>query len=139
MKNLSSIVGLSLAVMVGSSLAADTPNIVGTWEATSGYWSQTGTDSNPALAELSQKSVQQNIIIQVQQGNAFHGTTIRYSGESRNLAGVIGPDGRSLFFSIDYGAGTGLLSEDGNQMRYCGTTIQVTRNFAFCTIFKRVK
>ena len=80
MKNLSSIVGLSLAVMVGSSFAADAPNIVGTWEATSGYWSQTGTDSNPAPAELSQKPVQQNIIIQVQQGNAFHGATIRYSG-----------------------------------------------------------
>ena len=133
------LVAFSFVVMVGSSVAADGPNLVGTWEAISGYWSQTGTDSNPAPAELSQKPVQQNIIIQAQQGNAFHGLTIRYSGESRNLAGVIGPDGKSLFFSIDYGAGTGLLSEDGNQMRYCGTTLQLTRNFAFCTTFKRVK
>jgi len=138
MKNLFLVV-LSFAMMTGSSFAADGPNIVGTWEAISGYWSQTGTDSNPAPAELSQKSVQQNIIIQAQQGNAFNGVKVRFSGECRFLAGVIGPDGRSLFLSIDYGAGTGLLSEDGNQMRYCGTTIQLTRNFAFCTMFKRVK
>jgi len=138
MKLKSIIIG-GLFVQAGLTFAANTPNIVGVWEATSGYWSQTGTDSNPAPVELSQKPIQQNIIIQSQQGNAFHGITIRHSGESRNLAGVIGPDGSSLVISIDYGTGTGLLAEDGAQMSYCGTTIQLTRNFAFCTIFKRVK
>jgi len=137
--NLKSIIIAGVFLHTGLTFAADAPNIVGTWEATSGYWSQTGTDSNPAPVELSQKPIQQNLIIQAQQGNTFHGTTIRSSGESRNLAGVIGPDGKSLIFSIDYGAGTGLLTEDGSQMRYCGTTIQLTRNFAFCTIFKKVK
>jgi len=138
MKLKSIIIG-GLFLQAGLTFAANTPNIVGVWEATSGYWSQTGTDSNPAPVELSQKPIQQNIIIQSQQGNAFNGITIRNSGESRNLAGVIGPDGKSLIISIDYGAGTGLLAEDGAQLSYCGTTIQLTRNFAFCTIFKRVK
>jgi hypothetical protein len=136
---LKSIIVLGLLTQAGQAFAVDIPNIVGTWEATSGYWSQTGTDSNPAPTELSQNSIHQNLIIVNQQGNAFHGKTIRSSGESRNLAGVIGLNGKSLFVSIDYGTGTGSLSEDGSEIWYCGTTIQLTRNFAFCTTFKKMR
>lgn len=135
---LKSIIIAGLVLQSGLTFAAP-PNMVGTWEAVSGYWAGTGTEMNPAPAELSQKPVQQKLVIGVQEESAFHGVSIRQGGESRNLAGVIGPDGRSLVFSIDYGTGSGTLSADGTQMTNCGTTIQLTRNFAFCTVFKKAK
>ena len=49
MKLISVIIG-ALFLQSGIALAA-APNLVGTWEPVSGYWSATGTESNPAPAE----------------------------------------------------------------------------------------
>lgn len=128
----------TIFLQVGTAFAA-APNLVGTWEAVSGYWASTGTDSKPAPAELAQKPVQKKLVIQAQQGNAFNGASIRYTGESRLLAGVIAADGKSLLFSTDYGISSGSLSKDNSQINFCGTTIELNRNMAYCTTFQKVK
>ena len=105
----------------------------------SGNWSATGTESHPAPAELFQKPLHQKLIIVAQQANAFNGSNVLYNGKSRFLAGVIGLDGKSLVLSIDNGVSTGLFNPDNSQISFCGISILSTRNFAFCTVFKRAK
>ena len=138
MKLISVIIG-ALFLQSGIAFAAATPNLVGTWDAVSGYWSATGTESNPAPAEQFQKPVHQKLIIAAQQEKTFNGNTFLYNGQSRFIAGVIGADGKSIILSSDNGSSAGSVNQDNNQISICGASILSTRNFAFCTVFKRAK
>ncbi len=137
MKQIKVILG---AVLLQAGVAlADAPNLVGNWEVVSGYSALNGTSTNPAPSELFQTPMYKDLIIDDQKENAFTGHLTRDNGEKRFLAGVFGPDGKSVFLSTDNGSHIGSVSQDNNQLSTCGNTVSSTRNRSYCTVFKRVK
>ena len=137
MKKIKVMLGV-VPVQAGAALATAL-NLVGSWEVVSGYSSLNGTSTNPAPTELSQTPMYKDLIIDDQKENVFTGHLTRDNGEKRFLAGVFGPDGKSVFLSTDNGSHIGSVSQDNNQLSTCGNTVSSTRNRSYCTVFKRVK
>lgn len=138
MKLIKLIIGV-LSLQVGVAFASTAPNLVGNWEAVSGYWSFTGSVENPAPSKLSQKPLHTKMTISEQEGSVFVGKIVRYDGELREVAGAIHPDGKTIDLSIDNSETRAILSQNNNQLSSCGTTVSISHNRAFCTIFRKVK
>ena len=127
------VVGLG----AGFTYAAESPQLIGSWEASSGYWAYIGTAANPAPPEFSQTPLHIKLNVVEQKGNAFSGHMTRYDGERRNLVGVISPDGKSIYLSLDNAIENASLSKNNAELITCGTTVQTVHNRAHCTVFKR--
>jgi hypothetical protein len=138
MKKVMQLIVCQVILLCGFAHAAQPPSLIGTWEATSGYWVYSGTASNPAPTEFSQKPLHAKMIITEQKDNTFSGSMLRYDDQIRNIVGVISPDGNTVLFSIDNGAESGVLSKNKTEFSGCGTTVRADHNRAYCTVFKKV-
>jgi len=136
MKNLA-MVCLSFAVFAGSSYAADAPNIVGTWKASSGAYSSTGTELKKAPAVLSQQPWHSEIKILEQKGRVFNGSTKRPEGSELMLAGTFAANGKNFTISTDKGILTGTY--EAGKLEYCGATLSTEYNLTFCSSLEKVK
>ena len=135
-KLMAAVAGL-IGLGSGFSYAADSPQLIGAWEASSGYWAYAGTAANPAPVEFSQTPLHIKLNVTEQKGNAFSGYMTRYDGDKRNLVGVIAPDGKSIYLSLDSAIENASLSKNNSELTACGITVQTVHNRAHCTVFKR--
>jgi len=136
MKSLS-LVGLSFAVIAGSSFAADAPNIVGTWKASSGVYSTTGTESKKAPPVLSQQPWHSEIKIIEQKGRVFNGVSKRTDGSDLMFSGAFAANGKNFSISADKGIWTGTY--EAGKLDYCGATVSMEYNLSFCNSVEKVK
>lgn len=134
-----SLLCLSLVALTGASHAVEPemPNMVGTWKASTGVYTRTGTESKKAAPVLSQQPLQAEIKFVEQKGRVFHGVVKGANGLVFHMAGVLEKDGKSFKISSDRSISTGTF-EDG-KIEYCGATISRDYNLVFCSTLEKVK
>ena len=134
---LKSIIVGGLVVQAGLVFAADPPNIVGTWKASSGAYSTTGTDSKKAAPVLSQQSWHSELKIMEQKGRVFNGVSKRPDGSDLLFAGTFAANGKNFTVSADKGIWAGTY--EAGKLEYCGATISTEYNLTFCSSFEKAK
>lgn len=131
------LIAIALVFLSGSSFAADAPNVLGTWKASSGVYSKTGTDAKKAAPVLSQQPWQSEFKITDQKGRVFNGATKRPDGSELLFAGAFSINGKNFTISADRGILMGTY--ESGKLEYCGSTISTEYNLAFCSTMERVK
>jgi hypothetical protein len=111
-----------VTILSTHAIAAEVPNVVGTWAISSRANSAT-SDQPAAIASLAVKILRQ-------EGDSFSGTLVGPKGKSERFVGSFRRDGRLFVYSSDKTAGTGKVQ--GNEMEICRTD-------AGCALFVRSK
>jgi hypothetical protein len=140
----------AILVGAGSALAADMPNMLGTWIQVKHDGIYSGTASNPAPVKIhrSPPEAPVKMVINYQDGNLFSGESFynkdnNHTVEDKKLGlkslftGVIKEDGKSFLRSDDFAIVTGEIV--GDKINHCYASIKETTNFAGCSVFERVK
>jgi hypothetical protein len=100
-----------VALLSSSGIAADFPNVIGTWMIA--HKGRPVTSYQAAeLASLSVKIAQQD-------GESFSGTIIGLKGKTERIVGAFRRDGSTFVYSSEKTAGTGRVQ--GNEMEICRT------------------
>jgi hypothetical protein len=100
-----------VALLSSSGIAADFPNVIGTWMIA--HKGRPVTSYQAAeLASLSVKIAQQD-------GGSFSGTIIGLKGKTERIVGAFRRDGSTFVYSSEKTAGTGRVQ--GNEMEICRT------------------
>ncbi len=111
------------AFSCGLALAADVPNIVGTWKATGEDYASVrlgaADDHNPQYATptMGQPGDAWTIVIDTQQGRAFSGVAKPPKGDDEPIVGVISADGEHMLIA---GNEAGMFGEFlGDKVEFC--------------------
>lgn len=142
MKSSISRLGLTFlmsSAMFSTVLAADYPNIVGTWERVSGMRAVTGTSQNkqaPVLTTSGESGLQM-IRVADQKSGVFEGEAKLVGGENHLIAGAFRQDGKRYVISSDIGTLSGEVA--GDVMEACFTTLLTNVNIAGCYQLKKIK
>jgi hypothetical protein len=100
-----------IALASTSAVAADFPNVIGTW-----MIANKGKPATPyQTAEMASLSVK----IVKQDGESFSGTVIGLKGKTERIVGAFRRDGATFVYSSEKTAGTGRVQ--GNEMEICRT------------------
>jgi hypothetical protein len=100
-----------VALLSSSGIAADFPNVIGTWMIA--HKGRPVTSYQAAeLASLSVKIAQQD-------GESFSGTIVGLKGKTERIVGAFRRDGSTFVYSSEKTAGTGRVQ--GNEMEICRT------------------
>lgn len=130
----------TLIVSIFAPISFSTPvdiNLVGTWVASSGSWSHTGTRHNPLETKLSNAPLYPQLKILEQSGHAFSGDFTRDDGKGPVVAGVISPNNEDIYMSLDTYSVSGKLGNNSSTLTVCGATNSNMYNRAFCTTYKK--
>ena len=100
-----------MALVSTSGVAADFPNVIGTWMIANKGRPVTSYQA----AELGSLSVK----IAQQDGESFSGTIIGLKGKTERIVGAFRRDGSTFVYSSEKTAGTGRVQ--GNEMGICRT------------------
>jgi hypothetical protein len=132
--------GVLIAFSV-SAVAADAPNMIGTWSPTEHSSVRIGSSPNYSAAS---KPLMTNgfgfgwvLKIEQQDGRSFAGTAIGPKGKPGKFVGVFHRDGKRFVYSTDKGVGTGEV--DGDEMEFCWNDSIPALVAAACTVEKRSK
>jgi hypothetical protein len=131
------LAGLAFAFMAGSTCAADAPNIVGTWKPATGAYGTIGTEAKKAAPVFSDKPWHSEIKITEQKGRVFNGISKRPDGSDLIFVGVFASNGKNFSISADKGIWNGTY--EGGKLDYCGTTVSMDYNLAFCSTVEKTK
>lgn len=135
------VAGAFLAALSIDAVAADAPNIVGTWTPTAhasariGTHSQYGSTAKPSLTSATDAAFKWTI--DTQQGNSFSGSATGPKGKVEELVGAFRQDGKRFVFSVANGSGSGELN--GDEMELCFSDTIPNYMSAACTVYKRAK
>ena len=117
------VVFATLSIQV---IAAEVPNVVGTWMIVSKKLSTDGDSSRELLADRASLSIK----IVRQDGAAFSGTIVGPKRKKERIVGSFRRDGKTFVYSSDQTAGAGQFQ--GNEMQICRTD-------AGCALLTRTK
>jgi hypothetical protein len=135
------ISGALLVILSIDAVAADAPNIVGTWmpityaSARIGTHSQYGSTSKPSLNNSTDAAFK--LKIDVQNGNSFSGSATGPKGKIEQMVGAFRQDGKRFVFSVANGSASGELN--GDELEFCFNDNIPNYVAAACTTYKRVK
>src|SRR5262249_44266181 len=107
-------------------IAADVPNVIGTWTIVSKKPSTDSEGTRELLADRASLSIK----IVRQDREAFSGTIIGPKRKTERIAGSFRRDGKTFGYSSDQTAGVGQVQ--GNEMQICRTD-------AGCALLTRTK
>ena len=132
-----------LAVMLGiasTAAAADIPNIVGTWkpvgeEHASVRHGAAGETSPAHEVPTFGGQTPWSLVIEAQEGRAFHGHALPPEGEKETLVGVIHHDGEHLVIANDDGVAHGEFV--GDQLELCWIDHDPDRSVVSCTLLAK--
>ena len=107
-------------------IAAEVPNVIGTWMIVSKKLSTDGDGSHELLADRASLSIK---IIR-QDGAAFSGTIVGPKRKTERIVGSFRRDGKTFVYSSDQTAGVG---------QFQGDEMQICRTDAGCALLTRTK
>ena len=113
-------VGLGAAVAIvtilsTNAIAADVPNVIGTWAILNKGRSAPSESSGVQSAQIASLAVK----VLRQDGQSFSGTVVGPKGKSERIVGSFRRDGMTFVYSSEKTAGTGKVQ--GNEMELCRT------------------
>jgi hypothetical protein len=111
-----------IALLSTKAIAADAPNVIGTWMISTRGHSAT-SDQSTQIASLVVKILRQD-------GDSFSGTIIGPKGKTERMVGAFRRDGMTFIYSSEKTAGIGQVQ--GNEMQICRTD-------AGCAVLIRAK
>jgi hypothetical protein len=100
-----------VALLSSSGIAADFPNVIGTW--------MIANKGRPATSYQTAELASLSVKIARQDGESFSGTIIGLKGKTERIAGAFRRDGSTFVYSSEKTAGTGRVQ--GNEMEICRT------------------
>jgi hypothetical protein len=104
-----------VAILSTNAIAADAPNVVGTWAILNkgrSAISASGGDQSAQIASLAVKILRQD-------GQSFSGTIVGSKGKVERIVGSFRRDSITFIYSSEKTAGTGKVQ--GNEMEICRT------------------
>lgn len=129
---------LALAIAAAPASAADVPDLIGTWKDTGemplAHW---GAGNEHGLGESAKPTAKMvtgawSVVIEAQDGRAFHGHATSPKGTKETLVGVIRRDNKTLVLAGDNAGLEGLV--EGNEMELCFSDHASGKAHAFCTV-----
>jgi hypothetical protein len=112
-----------VTLLCGTALAADPPDLVGTWKSVPGTFASVRYgDGNPHHPDYDKPSYGAegevwSIVVEEQQGRAFAGKAMSPKGGAEQIVGVVSFDGQRLTIAASEGGLLGTIS--GNQIEFC--------------------
>lgn len=142
MKAIRAIASFGAGILVsGAALAADPPDLVGTWKAVPGsYASVRLGDDNDYHPEYKTPSFggpdeAWSLIIESQKGRAFVGRAVSPAGKGEPVVGVVSFDGTRLIMAADEAGLFGTV--DGNQIEICFQDQEDDRSGVSCYVAQK--
>jgi opacity protein-like surface antigen len=133
--------GALLVALSAGAIAADAPNIVGTWTPTGRSAARVGNTAHypsavkPSLTKGTDDAFKWRI--DAQDGGSFSGTATGPKGKNETIVGAFRQDGKRFVFSTGNGNGSGEVS--GDDLEFCWTDNIPSYIAAGCTTYKRSK
>ena len=133
------VLAFLLASLSTAALAAEPPNIIGTWTPVEHSSARIGpreglpTYATPSLTH--DLHFAWKLVITAQDGPAFAGYNTGPSGKPKDLVGVFRTDGVRFVMSTEGGAATGEVN--GDKLEFCFTDAIPVYVAAGCTIYQR--
>ena len=104
-----------VTILSTNAIAADVPNVIGTWAISNKGRSAAGEGSVVQSAQIASLAVK----VLRQDGQSFSGTVVGPKGKSERIVGSFRRDGMTFVYSSEKTAGTGKVQ--GNEMELCRT------------------
>jgi hypothetical protein len=104
-----------LTILSANAIAADFPDVIGTWAILNKGRSASSESSVVQSAQIASLAVK----ILRQDGQSFSGTVVGPNGKSERIVGSFRRDGVTFIYSSEKTAGTGKVQ--GNEMEICRT------------------
>jgi hypothetical protein len=104
-----------VTILSTNAIAADVPNVIGTWAISDKGRSATSENSGVQPAQIASLAVK----ILRQDGQSFSGTVVGPKGKSERIIGSFRRDSMTFIYSSEKTAGTGKVQ--GNEMEICRT------------------
>jgi hypothetical protein len=104
-----------VTILSTNAIAAEVPNVVGTWAIMNKGRSTVSESSGDQSAQIASLAVK----ILRQDGQSFSGTVVGLKGKSERIIGSFRRDGMTFIYSSEKTAGTGKVQ--GNEMEICRT------------------
>jgi hypothetical protein len=125
--------GAAFLIFTANAVAADAPNLVGSWTRSSHTMSLLKGSSKPLFTHTEDQTWKMKI--DAQDSGAFSGVLSGPVGKAQPIAGAFQPDGKHFVFSTENESGSGEASND--ELQYCWTSSRPI--IAGCATFKRDK
>ena len=142
MKAIRSIAALGAGMLVsGAALAADPPDLVGTWKAVPGTYASVrlgdDNDYHPQYKTPSFGAPEEawSLVIETQNGRAFVGRAESPKGKGEPVVGVVSFDGTRLIMAADEAGLFGTI--DGNQIEICYQDQEDDRSGVSCYVAQK--
>lgn len=127
------LAGAALLMFSVHAVAANSPNLVGTWTRSTHTMSLLKDTSKPLFSHAEDQTWKMKI--DAQDSGAFSGVLSGPVGKPQPIAGAFQPDGKHFVFSTESKSGSGEASND--ELQYCWTSSHPI--IAGCATFKRDK
>ena len=125
--------GAALLMLSVHAVAADAPNLIGSWTRSTHTMSLLKGNAKPLFTHAEDQTWKMKI--ESQDSGAFSGVLSGPVGKPQPIAGAFQPDGKHFVFATENESGSGEAS--GDELQYCWTSSRPI--IAGCATFKRDK